>query len=247
MPQTPRRLPSVSALSFDFFDTLAAHARDRGRGRRLMAYFAANGWRSDEWVYGVLNDVFAPHGRDYDPDASDDQHREFCERMAVTVFQRLSVEAPPNAAREHALEMWNILGPKSLMLFPDVQPALTRLKAAGYTMVITSNWHCGLDGFCRAMGLGTLVDHVIASEEIGSEKPDAVIFEEVCRRLNLGPGAILHVGDMRDADYEGATRAGMHAVLIDRYARLTDSSVPSVRDLTELADLLELPRPLGGK
>ena len=54
----PAELGAVSAISFDFYDTLAVHAPDRGRGRRLMAYFTERGWRSDPWAYEVLHDVF---------------------------------------------------------------------------------------------------------------------------------------------------------------------------------------------
>jgi HAD superfamily hydrolase (TIGR01509 family) len=234
----PSALRDVSAISFDFYDTLAVHGPDRGRGRRLMAYFADRGWRSDVWAYEVLHDVFLPHGRDFDPDAGHERHREFCERVALTLFERLAVQAPDGAARSHALDIWNILGPNSLTLFPDTTPTLSRLKAAGYKLVVTSNWQCGLGGFCRAMGIGGLFDHVIASAEVGAEKPDRLIFDDVCRRLKLEPSKILHVGDTIDADYEGARNAGFHAVVIDRYGKVTDTSAPVVADLPELARLL---------
>jgi HAD superfamily hydrolase (TIGR01509 family) len=231
---------SVSAISFDFYDTLAAHLPDRGRGRRVMAYFAANGWQSNDWAYGVLDDIFAPHGRDFDPQAPSERHREFCERMATTLFERLAVDAPSGAARHHALELWEILGPNSLALFPDVVPTLTKLKSAGFTLVITSNWHCGLGGFCRALGLGHLVDHVVASAEVGSEKPDGVIFAETCRRLGVSPHEVVHVGDTVDADYDGALGAGMHAVIIDRYQKVGDTTATVVADLPQLAQLLRV-------
>ena len=231
-------LQSVSAISFDFYDTLAVHAPERGRGRRLMAYFAAQGWQSQEWVHEVLRDVFRPHGRDYDPAASADTHREFCERIALTLFERMAVQAPPDAARMHAIDLWNILGPDSLTLFPDVEPTLRKLKSAGYRIVITSNWECGLGGFCQALGLGDLVEHVIVSAEVESEKPDRRIFDEARRRLDADATDIVHVGDTLVADYEGARSAGFHAVLLDRYQRATEATATIVSDLTQFARLL---------
>src|SRR5262245_53477852 len=115
-----RGMDSISVISFDFYDTLAAHPPEGGRGRRLMAYFAAHGWTSRNWAYELLDDVFAPHGRDYDPRATPEQHRAFCERIAQTLFECMEVQATNDAAREHAAELWEILGPSSLRLFPDV-------------------------------------------------------------------------------------------------------------------------------
>jgi HAD superfamily hydrolase (TIGR01549 family) len=233
------KLESVSVISFDFYDTLAAHPPEGGRGRRLMAYFAAQGWRSREWVYELLDDVFAPHGRDFDPGAAADRHREFCERIAEELFERLEVKAADGAARDHALALWDILGPKSLRLFADVEPGLAQLKSQGYRIVVTSNWQCGLGGFCRALGLGDLVEDVIVSAEVGCEKPDPRIFDEVCRRLRVEPSDVVHVGDMLVADCQGARNAGFQAVLMDRPRVRTGEDFLVVGDVFELGRMLE--------
>ncbi|MFN8639459.1 MAG: hypothetical protein U0360_08370 [Dehalococcoidia bacterium] len=49
---------------------------------------------------------------------------------------------------------------------------------------------------------------------------------------------MLAVGDRIDNDYEPARAAGLHALLIDRAARL-DDTLPRVRALTEVAALVE--------
>jgi putative hydrolase of the HAD superfamily len=231
-------LDSVSVISFDFYDTLAAHPPEGGRGRRLMAYFAAQGWTSREWAYEMLDDVFRPHGRDYDHRATPERHREFCERIVTTLFECMEVEAAAGAARDHAEALWEILGPSSLRLYTDVEPALSQLKSAGYRIVVTSNWQCGLAGFCHALGLGHLVEDVIVSAEVGCEKPDRRIFDEVCRRVGVEPHEIVHVGDTIVADYEGARNAGFHAVVIDRQRTLVGAEMPVVGDLFEFGRML---------
>lgn len=203
-----------------------------------MAYFAAHGWTSREWAYEILDDVFGPHGRDYDPRATPERHREFCERFATTLFECMEVNAANGAARDHAVALWEILGPSSLRLYADVEPALSQLKSAGYRIVVTSNWQCGLGGFCHALGLGHLVEDVIVSAEVGCEKPDRRIFDEACRRVGVEPGEIVHVGDTVVADYEGARDAGFHAVVIDRQRKLVDAEMPVVADLFEFARML---------
>jgi putative hydrolase of the HAD superfamily len=155
----------------------------------------------------------------------------------------MAVSAPPAAARDHALELWKILGPDSLALFADAESTLRQLKSAGFALVITSNWECGLGGFCRALGLGSVVDHVIASAEVGWEKPDHRIFDEAARRLGVGPDEIVHVGDSRTADWEGARNAGLQAVLLDRQQTATDDGADVVTDV--VTDLAQVARLLG--
>ena len=70
----------------------------------------------------------------------------------------------------------------------------------------------------RAGGLG-IADHfdqVVYSAEAGFEKPHPGIFESALARLGLEPEEVLHVGDDRRRDVEGAHGVGMYAVHLDR-------------------------------
>jgi len=64
------------------------------------------------------------------------------------------------------------------------------------------------------------------SKDLGFEKPDPRCFAAVIKegeRMNhdredpLLPGHCLHIGNDYTKDFEGARRAGMHAILLDRY------------------------------
>jgi len=232
----------VSAISFDFYNTLATHREGESRGQRVTRFLEAHGWQAEPWRHELLDDLFALHGSEYEPDASARQHQEFCERVAATLFSRMDIQAPRSALEAHALDLWSILGPDSLVLFPDVEPTLARLKSAGYRLVVTSNWHCGLGGFCRKLGVGDRFDHVLASAEVGVAKPDRRIFDEVSRRLGLSANQILHVGDNVTDDWNGARNAGFEAVLLQRDPPASDAPsdmiVDAIRDLRELPDLL---------
>jgi FMN phosphatase YigB (HAD superfamily) len=90
--------------------------------------------------------------------------------------------------------------------------------------------------------------HVIASCDSGSAKPDPAIFREAARRLGLANHEILHVGDRWELDVAGALGAGFGAALYNGLWRqypeglypptdpkLTDqSSVPSIQSLEDL-------------
>ncbi|MEJ5170299.1 MAG: HAD-IA family hydrolase, partial [Fimbriimonadales bacterium] len=77
-------------------------------------------------------------------------------------------------------------------------------------------------------GLRGYFDCVLASLEVGVEKPDPGIFRAAERLLGLAPDQIVHIGDHPIDDYEGALRAGWHALLLDRSnGRPTEFSVVS--------------------
>jgi len=105
---------------------------------------------------------------------------------------------------------------------------------------VVNNWDYSLERTLERRGLRALFDCVLASLEVGVEKPDAGIFRAAERRLGLAPEELLHVGDHPVDDYEGALRAGWHALLLDRNTpRPTEHSV--VSSLLDVPDrVLEL-------
>src|SRR5262249_2632100 len=121
-----------------------------------------------------------------------------------------------NQAELHATAMRDIFGPGCFQLYPDVKPVLNLLKRNGFRLAVISNWHRGLDSFCFEMNLSVLLDVVISSADIGIEKPDARIFNEAVRQLDIEPNRIAHIGDLPGDDFDGAIAAGFKAILIDR-------------------------------
>jgi HAD superfamily hydrolase (TIGR01549 family) len=154
------------------------------------------------------------------------------------VFRRLNVRAPDGAAAEHAANLWELLGPDCLVVYPEVPAVLRAMTGAGLPLVIVSNWQCGLAHFCTELGLTAFFDHIIASAEVGSAKPDAGIFIEACERLGLPPSRVLHVGDSPVDDIEGATAAGLPAVLLRREGERSDLDAPLLSNLEGLPALL---------
>lgn len=51
---------------------------------------------------------------------------------------------------------------------------------------------------------------------MGTVKPDAAFFRELCQRLDCEPSEVLMVGDTWRCDDAGATAAGMSAMHLDR-------------------------------
>lgn len=122
-------------------------------------------------------------------------------------------------------------------VFADVRPALKRLQSK-YRLLALTNGNADL----VAIGLDGFFETCLGARDAGVAKPDRRIFAALLQRVQLAPGQVAYVGDDPVVDVEGARRAGLEAVWMDRFARPwpMDLEPPAhrVRDLGELAGLL---------
>lgn len=99
-------------------------------------------------------------------------------------------------------------------LYPDVRPALTRLRADGLWVGIAGNQTARSGGILRRLQLPA--DLVATSDDWGAPKPDPAFFRRMTEAAPAGPGAILYVGDRLDNDIRPAARLGLRTALIRR-------------------------------
>lgn len=139
----------------------------------------------------------------------------------------------------------------AFFVFPDVIPALDALQAAGLRLAVVSNWGWAAPELLTTLELARHFEVLSISARVGYQKPHRAIFEHALELLGVGPSEVVHVGDDPTADIEGARRAGIAAILIDRHGRLDGpvgsgadvDGVPVIADLAELLDLLAIARP----
>lgn len=129
--------------------------------------------------------------------------------------------------------------PVNWSLYPDVEACLKGLKRRGFSLGIISNWDASLEGLIRKLGLLPYFDVVVASAAVGYRKPGKVIFEIALERIGAQAKDAVHVGDLPEADGQGATSAGIRPVIIDRL-NLYGDEMPfeRVAVLTDLVSLL---------
>lgn len=122
-------------------------------------------------------------------------------------------------------------------VFPDVVPALDRLRRR-YRLMTLTNGNADLG----RIGLAHYFERTLAARDVGAAKPDRRIFEFLLAQSGLEPRQVLYVGDDPRVDVGGAQAAGLRAAWVDRLGRgwPRDLGLPDlvVRDLGELADLL---------
>ena len=125
-------------------------------------------------------------------------------------------------------------------VFPEVPAALAALRGRGVRLAIVSNFDGRLRDLVDGLGLAPLVDATLWSTRVGHAKPAPEIFAAATGALGVAPGNALHVGDGAIADVEGARRAGMTAILVDRRAASpAPAGVRTVASLAELPPLLD--------
>ena len=117
-------------------------------------------------------------------------------------------------------------------LYVDVLPALEALREAGVPVVVLSNFDSRLLRIADGLGLNGYARAVICSTVVGHAKPAAPAFAAAATALGVPAGKVLHVGDSRRADVDGARAAGSHALLLDRAGEPGPGVISSLAALT---------------
>jgi len=126
----------------------------------------------------------------------------------------------------------------SWRLFPDVLPTLRHLRSLGLELGIVSNFDSRLFNVLRGLSIADLFDTITISSLAHAAKPSPKIFELALEQHAVEPGEAMHVGDSVRDDVEGATKAGLRAVLLARQGKQAPPDVQTIRILDELVPLV---------
>ncbi|MBI1390602.1 MAG: haloacid dehalogenase type II [bacterium] len=134
---------------------------------------------------------------------------------------------------------------QSLPAHPDVLPALTRLKAAGYRMYALSNSSSdGLAAQLRNTGLDAMFDELLSVETIGIYKPHGHVYRWAAGRATANVKDCMMIA-AHGWDVAGAIWVGMQAAFVARPTQQLYPHAPSPTivepNLERIADKL-LPR-----
>ncbi len=188
---------------------------------------------------GILSKLAARRGYDCDPDMLTlrffDAHHKYaklsriegkgmyaCEERSKYWWDKITIEAygrliNSDDAQPLADRCYNELSKgSSWKLYPDVLPALEELSAGGYRLIVLSNWDRRLPGILKEIGIAEFFQSVYYSTSVEFEKPDEPFFRCVLEDLQIPAKSVLHVGDNLIDDLEGASRVGMHGIVVKR-------------------------------
>lgn len=110
----------------------------------------------------------------------------------------------------------------SLDAYPDVAPALMKLRAQGIRTAILSN---GTPAMLKAgidsAGIRGSLDTVLSIEEVGIYKPDPSVYQLACDRLSVARHGICFVSS-NGWDVAGAATFGFQTVWLNRFGMERD-------------------------
>ena len=124
---------------------------------------------------------------------------------------------------------------EKMQLFDGAMELLTCLRERNVKIGICSDLTARIQfRKLKRLGLSSVVNAVVTSEECGKEKPSSDMFKLVLGKLLVCPCDSIMVGDSLKKDVQGAKKMGMKAIL---YGSLDDSEVCALT-FSELKDKL---------
>ncbi|MBC7092085.1 MAG: HAD family hydrolase [Nitrososphaeria archaeon] len=126
----------------------------------------------------------------------------------------ISVEVIKKAVTKSVLEV----DIKSLVI-DGVENILADLVNLGKMLVTTGNLIFWSGSYNRILleraGLTDYFTLQIYADEVKVSKPNKDIFLIICRELNVFPENVVHIGDNKVEDFDGALSAGMNAIWVN--------------------------------
>jgi putative hydrolase of the HAD superfamily len=199
-----------------------------------LAPYSGNGGLSTESVAGPMWGSLRRHINENIGYRTEEDLEGFKRRNARMTAAEIGIEAPVEILAEVARRRI------SFQPYLESEAVLRRLKEMGAKVYAVSNWDIELVKVLDDLGWGGYFDDVIASAVVGVEKPAGEIFEEALRVGNVSRDRVIHVGNDPVTDIEGASRAGIDTVLVDRRGTMEATQATFVvPDLNGLPAIVE--------
>jgi len=220
----------IKAVLFDLGGTLIKTAEAPEIYRRILE------------AYGVRtssNEILKAHKANEEADVVAGQiqlGQEFWTNWNLKVLEKIGIEKDKEFLAKKIDELWWEYA--DLEIYPDVIPTLTQLKAKGVkTGVITNGLKKDYEQILEKPNLTSYFDIAVGIDTCNRAKPDPEIFLYALKKLHVRPKETIFIGDSLKYDYEGAKRAGLRPMLIDREGKVS-SDVEKIKSLTEVLKLL---------
>ena len=162
-------------------------------------------------------------------------------RRAEAILAVMGLPASEERAREVAQAELMTRVP-AVHLYPATMPTLLALRARGYRLGLISDCTYLWRSVIQRVGLESLFDAITLSNEVGTTKPDPVMYLKTCQALGVQPEECVYVGDGGSDELEGARALNIVPVLIDqqygvtrlRQSRYHDFCIANLRELLDL-------------
>lgn len=129
--------------------------------------------------------------------------------------------------------------------FDDVEPALRSIKDDGLKIGLLTNCSRNLPPIFESLDINSLFDSRIYSSMEGLTKPQLELFNRACKAIGVEHDRCLFVGDGDNEELQGAKKAGLMPVMIERgpiagdyLINPTEEWEPLISSFRELKDII---------
>ena len=164
-------------------------------------------------------------------------HPSIAASVAHALIQELKWDVPPSLAT--LTEFWFEQFGLSAVAMPGAGSLLKQLKQRDYKFAVISNGgHATRLKILEGLGFRHYFDDVFSSESVGIAKPKAEIFLHSCAQIKTVPQQSLYVGDHPINDYQGATQAGLQALLLNGFHHMNQTQAENLKVIQHLDEVM---------
>jgi len=201
------------AVLFDLEDTLVKTAEPAEVFKRILE------------VYGVrvsFSDIGKAHRKSqkqFDVEEMAEKGLDYWIEWNVKILQRVGIKENREFLARKIDELWFEYA--GLEVYSDVVETLTKLRARNVRMgAVTNGFQRDFQKIMRQLELTSFFDIVVGIDACMKAKPNREIFLYAIKKLRVRPGETIFVGDSVKLDYNGAERAGLKPLLINRNGKI---------------------------
>jgi|GEM_PF-918475 putative hydrolase of the HAD superfamily len=236
MPRPVNNKKELRAVTFDLYNTLLIGG-PADNDTDISAQVFSNALHLDgmEMDEDSAAEMFATQF-----DRSKKDGFTYFERRIATFLDSHDFQVPDTSIQQYAQAIIHSWGPR-WTLADDAIDVISVLKQNGIAVGLVTNFdhYPYVRELLTKWELDSLLDAIVISSEVRSDKPAPEIFLHALSSLRVAPEEALHVGD-DIVDVEGALDVGMQALQIDHTGAVGSKGhvvgVPVIRTLSELTE-----------
>ncbi len=245
---------SIKALLFDLDDTLLFHrhgvqwpAVTTAQVRRICAVTPAFADVGPDALVSRFWEAFTSRFPEPEPPTPPFDESRWTEgpalllEIASEVFPQVDIDLAGRWWHELAMVPPDVYG---RFAFDDATTTLQTLQGRGMRMGLVTNRFTPaeyVEAELVAAGLDDVFTAVVTAGDVGFRKPDPRPFLSVLNQFDVLPSEAVMIGDSLDLDVRPALALGMQAVHRQHGQPVPIETVPGLRVIHRLSDLLDLP------
>lgn len=204
----------MQAVLFDLDNTLTHRDQSvQAYSRHMLEGFAEKLNSTDQFQFEKTLQIIRRIDNGGYPKKELLTHPSIAASVAQALIDELDWSIPPEL--DHLTEFWFDQFGLSAVAMSGAEDLLKQLRAQNYRLAVISNGgHATRLKILEGLGFADYFDNIFSSESVGIAKPKAEIFLHSCQQLGIEPQQSLYIGDHPVNDYQGATQAGLNALLL---------------------------------